>query len=107
MEHWHQFGDVLTLKDEAGFPHIQTIIFLKEAGSDVIGIPLVPQILQSTSTTQLVIPKQSENGLATDGLALCHRGIQLKGRYVKEKIGQLTFEETDQINRILMALSAE
>lgn len=105
MEHWHQFGDVLTLESEKGNQHVQTIIFLKETGSDVIGIPLVPQILQTTSETQLIIPKSEENGLTSDSIALCHQGLQLSGSCVKEKIGQLTFEETDQINQILMNLS--
>lgn len=109
MEHWYQFGDILTVELERGLykgiQGQQTLIFLKETGSDVIGIPLVPQILQSTLDTQLIIPKNEENGLSTDGVALCHQGIQLSGKHIKEKIGQLTFDQTEEINSILMKLS--
>lgn len=105
MENWHQFGDILMVDLEKSNRSYQTIIFVKETGRDVIGIPLVPQVLQTTLPTQLVIAKSEENGLPTDGLALCHQGVQLNGEHIKGKIGQLTFEETGKINEILAELS--
>ena len=100
MQHWYQMGDLLTIQSNHHNQLMdQTIIFIKENGSSVIGIPVVPQIIQSINEQHLSIQPTEENGLTLAAVALLDQKIQVEGRFIQEKIGVLSFEEIELIQK--------
>lgn len=100
MQHWYQIGDLLTIQSNHHNQLMdQTIIFIKENGSSVIGIPVVPQIIQSINEQHLSIQPTEENGLTLAAVALLDQKIQVEGRFIQEKIGVLSFEEIELIQK--------
>ncbi len=100
MQNWYQMGDLLTIQSNHHNRLMdQTIIFIKENGSSVIGIPVVPQIIQSIKTNHLLVQPNEENGLKLAAVALLDQKIQVEGRFIQEKIGVLSFEEIEFVQK--------